>query len=140
LGAVSLDRWNDSVGTTSASLIAHVRMSSGFAQTITWQAWEPLDLRFASKHLSRTPRRWITPGDRYSYEEEPSGNWRYADEYECLVDATLQILLRLTGIADGAPVADVAADEVRVDAPLPADVFCFVPPTGTLVVHVPWLT
>jgi hypothetical protein len=65
-----------------------------------------------------------------------SGYWSYAevDEYECLVDDALQILLHLTGKADGVPVGIVSVDEVRVDAPLPADVFTFVPPTGARIV------
>jgi hypothetical protein len=57
------------------------------------------------------------------------------DEYECLVDDELQILLHLTGKADGAPVGIVSVDEVRVNAPLTADVFAFVPPTGARMVR-----
>jgi hypothetical protein len=66
-----------------------------------------------------------------------SGYWSSTevDEYECLVDDSLQILLHLTGKADGVPVGIISVDEVRVDAPIPADVFTFVPPAGARVVH-----
>jgi hypothetical protein len=56
------------------------------------------------------------------------------DEYECLVDDELQILLHLTGKADGAPAGIVSVDEVRVDAALSPDVFTFVSPTGARIV------
>jgi hypothetical protein len=67
----------------------------------------------------------------------PSGYWPWAevDEYECLVDDALQILLHLTGKAEGVPVGIVSVDELRVDAPIPDDVFAFTPPAGARVVH-----
>jgi hypothetical protein len=67
---------------------------------------------------------------------EASGIWPGVDEYECLVDDALQILLRVTGIADSVPVATISVDHVRVDALFPDDVFAFVPPPGTRIVHV----
>ena len=69
-------------------------------------------------------------------DKRASGYWRGVDEYECLVDDALQILVHLTGIADGVPVAIISADDVRVDAPFPADIFAFVPPPGTRIAHV----
>jgi hypothetical protein len=65
-----------------------------------------------------------------------SGYWLGVDEYECLVDVTIGITLRFTGLIDGAPAAILAADEVHVDTSLPSDVFAFAPPAGTRIVHV----
>lgn len=66
-----------------------------------------------------------------------SGYWSMGevDEYECLVDDELRILLHLTGKADGAPVGIVSVDELRVNAAHPDDVFTFVPPTGARIVR-----
>ena len=75
-----------------------------------------------------------------SGEERESGYWAGVDEYECLIDDELEILLRLTGMADGAAVATISADTVRVDAPLPADIFGYTPPPGTQIAHVPQST
>ena len=85
-------------------------------------------------HAKRRPGATPVEGPR-----RRSGYWSLTevDEYECLVDDALQILLHLTGKADGVPVGIISADEVRVDAPLPAGVFTFVPPAGTRVVHRP---
>jgi hypothetical protein len=65
-----------------------------------------------------------------------SGYWPGVDEYECQVDDALGILLRLTGIAEGASVATIGVDEVRVDAPFPPDIFDFVPPRGTRIARI----
>ena len=66
-----------------------------------------------------------------------SGLWSSTeiDEYECLVDDALQILLHLTGKADGVPIGIISVDEVRVDASIPPDVFAFIPPAGARIVH-----
>jgi hypothetical protein len=74
-----------------------------------------------------------------SDETEASRGWLWPslDEYECLVDDGLRILMRLTGIADGAPVVSVAADDVRVDETFSPDLFDFVPPPGARIVQVP---
>ena len=58
------------------------------------------------------------------------------DEYECVVDDERQICMRLSAIWEGVPIAIVAADEVCVDSPLPADIFAFTPPDGARVIHV----
>jgi hypothetical protein len=64
-----------------------------------------------------------------------SGYWSWLDEYDCLVDDALQVLLHLTGKAEGVPVGIVSVDELRVDAPIPDDVFAFTPPAGARVVQ-----
>jgi outer membrane lipoprotein-sorting protein len=58
------------------------------------------------------------------------------DEYECIVDDERQIILRFSAIASGAPIAVVTADEILVDTRLAPDIFDFVPPDGTRVIHV----
>jgi hypothetical protein len=37
---------------------------------------------------------------------------------------------------DGVPAEIISANDVRVDAPIPDDVFDFVPPPGTHIAHV----
>jgi hypothetical protein len=80
----------------------------------------------ATRRTDTAPARWA----------KTSGCWLGVDEYECLVDDELRILMRLTGIADGVPVGVISADDVRVDAPLPADIFDFIPPPGTRIAHI----
>lgn len=65
-----------------------------------------------------------------------SGYWPVVGEYECLVDDALRILVRFSGIAGGVPVAVISADEVRADAPLPAEIFTFSPRAGTRIVPI----
>ncbi|MEO8620135.1 MAG: hypothetical protein ABI625_03645 [bacterium] len=69
-------------------------------------------------------------------ESRPSGYWLGVDEYERLVDDDLQILIRLTGIADGKEVASVSLNDVQVDEPLSAGIFSFIAPPGTRVTYV----
>jgi hypothetical protein len=57
------------------------------------------------------------------------------DEYECLVDDALQVVLHLTGKAEGVPVGIVSVDQLRGDAPIPDAVFAFTPPAGARVVQ-----
>ena len=88
--------------------------------------------------VTRRVRATRRPGAAQTDETEASDwLWPWLNEYECLVNDALQILVRITGIADGAPVVAVAADEVRVDEAFPPDLFTFVAPPGTRVVHVP---
>jgi len=92
-----------------------------------------------TEHIGRVARRVRATrraGAVPAEELARSGYWPGIDEYECLVDDGLQILLRLTGMVDGVPVATVSADDVRVDAPLPVDTFAFAPPAGTRIAHV----
>ena len=70
--------------------------------------------------------------------EDPrlSGFWMGVDDYECIVDDELQILLSVTGFVDSVPVATISVEQVSVDAPLPASTFDFSPPVGTRIAHV----
>lgn len=79
----------------------------------------------------RGGREW-RPGD-------DSGHWLGVEEYECVADDNLQILLSLVGLVDGAPVADVSMSLLRVDEPISSDVFRFSPPPGTRITRTPWL-
>lgn len=85
-----------------------------------------------ARRVRATRRAGSVPGEG----PERSGYWQGIDEYECLVDDELQILLSLEGMVDGVPVAAISAEEVRVDTPLPNDTFAFAPPTGTRIAHV----
>ena len=82
----------------------------------------------------RATRRSSTPVER---ESRPSGYWLGVDEYECLVDDGLQLLLRMTGIDKGEPVASLWLDDVVVNEAIPADVFLFAPPPGTRITLAP---
>lgn len=68
--------------------------------------------------------------------DSPS-HWPWLDHFECLVDDDLGILLELIGLSNGGPVANVTADELRVDALIPEDVFSIAAPRGTRVVNLP---
>lgn len=61
--------------------------------------------------------------------------WPWLDHFECLVDDDLGILLELAGMAGGGPVARATADELRIDAEIPEDIFSFAPPPRTRIVH-----
>lgn len=95
----------------------------------------------ATEHLGRPCRRVYAvrrPVPFVRSRRSTSGYWDGVDEYECLVDDSLQVVVRLSGLADGAAIAAYAADELQVDEDLPADVFTFRPPAGTRVAHVVW--
>jgi hypothetical protein len=64
-----------------------------------------------------------------------SGFWPGVDEYECLVDDDLHILMNVTGMVDGISVATISVEHVNVDGPLQA-MFDFSPPIGTHIVRV----
>lgn len=88
------------------------------------------------ERVTRRVRATRRLGVVLSDEAEASGYWPGVNEYECLVDDVLQILMRLTAIADGVPVGDVSVNDMRVDAPFPADIFTFVPPPGTRIAYI----
>lgn len=93
-------------------------------------------------HLGRVVRR--VRAKRRSGAEgrtlgEESGYWLAVNEYECLVDDSLKILLSLVGLVDGAPVADVSVSLLHVDEPIPSETFRFSPPPGAKITRTPWL-
>jgi hypothetical protein len=65
-----------------------------------------------------------------------SGFWMGVDEYECVIDDQLQILLSVTAIVDGAAAATISVEHVSVDQPIPASTFDFSPPAGTRIAQV----
>ena len=65
-----------------------------------------------------------------------SGFWTGVDEYECVIDDQLQILLSVVAIVDGAPAATISVEHVIVDEPIPASTFDFSPPAGTRIAQV----
>lgn len=87
-------------------------------------------------HNARRVRARRRAGVRPADDRRDSGYWLGVDEYECVVDDRLQIILRLSALDGGKAVGIVSADELRVDAPLPPDAFEFVPPSGTWVVPI----
>ena len=101
-------------------------------------AWE-LTTFGEEEYLGRPVRR-VRAGRRAGVtdDDEPtaSGYWSWLHEYESLVDVATGLVLRMTGLEDGAPVGIITVDEIRVDAPIADDVFTFVPPAGTRTVRV----
>jgi hypothetical protein len=65
-----------------------------------------------------------------------SGFWEGVDEYECVMDEDLQILLSVTAIVDGVSAATVSVEQIGVDVAIPASTFDFSPPAGTRIAHV----
>jgi hypothetical protein len=65
-----------------------------------------------------------------------SGFWTGVDEYECIIDDELSILLSVTAIVDGATAATISVEHVSVDQPIPASTFDFSPPAGTRIAQV----
>jgi hypothetical protein len=65
-----------------------------------------------------------------------SGFWTGVDEYECVFDDELQILVNVTAIVDGVPAATISTEHVSVDEPIPASTFDFSPPVGTRIAQV----
>ncbi|MFL5548918.1 MAG: hypothetical protein ACJ77Q_00320, partial [Gemmatimonadaceae bacterium] len=65
-----------------------------------------------------------------------SGYWPGVKEYEYVIDDALQIVLSVTGLENGSPVATISAETVHVDTPIAGDTFSFIPPNGTRVSHI----
>jgi hypothetical protein len=86
--------------------------------------------------VTRRVRAIRRAGVTISDDRRASGYWSGVDEYECIVDDGLQILLRLIAIADGELIADISVDEVVVDAHFPSETFTFVPPRGARIAYV----
>lgn len=94
-----------------------------------------------TEYLGRPCRRVYAarrPGAPAPAAPGKSGYWCGVDEYECLVDDGLQLVVWLNGLADGVPIATFAANDVQVDVSLPAEVFDFRPPSGTRVARIVW--
>jgi len=80
----------------------------------------------------RATRRAGSPTDGFRV----SGFWTGVDEYECVIDDELQIVLSLIAIVDGEPAATISVEHVSVDQPIPASTFDFSPPAGTRMAQV----
>lgn len=91
---------------------------------------------FSAGHLVRRVRAIRHSPAFVESDSRPSGYWLGVDEYECLVDDGRHMLLRITGIVEGEPVASVWLDDVIVNEPIPEEVFSFIPPLGTQIMHV----
>lgn len=68
--------------------------------------------------------------------DDPAGYWLGVDEYECLFDKSCSMMLQVTAIDRGRPIAKVQVDEMKIDQPLPAAVFSYRPESGTGLVEV----
>jgi hypothetical protein len=66
-----------------------------------------------------------------------SGYWPGIEEYECVVDDELQIVLSVVGTMTGASVAKISVEHLNVDAPVASGIFRFSAPARTRVVKVP---
>jgi hypothetical protein len=87
-------------------------------------------------YLGRIARRVLATrqaGSIRTNDPRLSGLWMGVDEYECVIDDELQILLSVTGLVDDVPVATISVDHMSVDAPIPADTFDFSPPADTVI-------
>lgn len=71
-----------------------------------------------------------------SWDPRLSGFWEGVDEYACVIDDALQIVLSVTGIVDSVLVATISVEHLNVDAPLPTSTFDFSPPLGTRIAQV----
>ncbi len=80
----------------------------------------------------RATRRAGSP----TYGFRVSGFWTGVDEYECVVDDEVGILLKVTAIFDGVAAATISVQHVNVDQPIPASTFDFSPPVGTRIAQV----
>jgi hypothetical protein len=65
-----------------------------------------------------------------------SGFWMGVNDYECLIDQELEIVLSATGTVDGVPVGRIEVESMSVDMPIAATTFDFYPPWGARVIHV----
>lgn len=65
-----------------------------------------------------------------------SGYWAGVDEYECVIDNALHLVLSVTGMVDNVRVASISVDHLSVDTPIPPGTFDFVPPVGTRIAQV----
>jgi hypothetical protein len=65
-----------------------------------------------------------------------SGYWPGVGEYEYVIDDALQIVLSVTGLEGGVPIATISAETVNVDTPISSDTFTFAPPSGTRISHI----
>ena len=90
---------------------------------------------------------WLEPVDRTTFAGRPAIRvsakrnrnngelrmWEAADEFELLVDAERGTLLRLGACCGGEEFDGHEVTEIEFDAPIPDDVFTFIPPSGTRV-------
>jgi hypothetical protein len=74
--------------------------------------------------------------DSNPWEFGVSGFWMGVDDYECIIDDELQILLSVTAIVDSVSAATISVERVIVDEPIPASTFDFSPPAGTRIAQV----
>jgi hypothetical protein len=102
-------------------------------------AWQFETLSTEEKYDGRVTRRVRVTrraSSLASVERPHPGYMPLVDEYECIVDDEHGLILRFSAISDGVPIAIVAADDVLVDRPLPPDIFDFIPPPGSRLIHV----
>ena len=74
--------------------------------------------------------------DSNPWEFGVSGFWKGVDDYECVIDDELQIVLSVTAIVDSVSAATISVERVIVDEPIPASTFDFSPPVGTRIAQV----
>jgi hypothetical protein len=74
-------------------------------------------------------------GSIRTHDPRLSGFWSGVDDYECVIDVELQILMRVTGMVDSVSVATISVEHMSVDAQLAPTTFEFSPPSGTRIVR-----
>ena len=89
-------------------------------------------------YLGRPARRFRATrraGSIPAWDPRTSGFWMGVDEYDCVLDDQLEIVLSVVGIVDRSTVATISVNKIIVDAPIPAGTFDFSPPPGTRSAH-----
>ena len=76
--------------------------------------------------VSATPRH-------EDVQEQTEALWPGADAYQLAVDAAYGILLRVRAMRKGTLLGEDHISDVRINEPIPDDVFTFVPPPGVRV-------
>jgi hypothetical protein len=103
------------------------------------RAWEFATVKDGETYAGRVTRRVRVTRRALSRVTEVRPDPGYlplADEYECLIDDELRLVMRLRAIVSGEPVAEVSVDDIRLDSAIPPDTFSFVPPTDARIAHV----
>ena len=75
----------------------------------------------------------VTASPRKLPGEQAEVLWPGADVYQLAVDAACGILLRVRAMRKGALLGEDHISDVRINEPIPDDVFTFVPPPGVRV-------
>ncbi len=100
-----------------------------------WQI-DPVGTEMYLQRVAQRVRATRRAGSTRTGDPRLSGFWMGVDDYECVIDQELEIVLSVTGTVEGAPVGMISVKRMSVDMPIAASTFDFYPPWGARVVHV----